>query len=411
MLGPVGRGEFAAACLWLILPALIATSGLRSAVVYLSNRDREQAGSICIDGLLVATAVFVPLSAASWFATPYLMHTYPPRIVALAQIIAVLSVVNVWSMMARQGILAAKNYRAFNLTGAGNPFVYLLLLSGLAAFGLVTPVSATTVQLLGVVLVLFPTVVIVVRGWRGLSIRVGTTIRSLCRYSLGAAPIDIVAVLNGWLDRIVLVGLVSAYDFGLYVVAISFARILYVLQTVVSTVMLTDLAAKPAAEIELFVHRAFRVMLWGLAAVFGIALLLDTQVLGLVYGERFVAAVPLFRVLLFEAIVACLGYMLTQAFLASGKPGLPSFLQVFTFGLALVGMFALTPHYGAMGAAVALAAASTVRVLLLLCCLRRIGVRLPNPLPRASDFAPLLQRAGMRPAMAASLGREESGHA
>lgn len=33
MLGPVGRGEFAAACLWLILPALIATSGLRSAVV------------------------------------------------------------------------------------------------------------------------------------------------------------------------------------------------------------------------------------------------------------------------------------------------------------------------------------------------------------------------------------------
>lgn len=108
--------------------------------------------------------MFVPLSAASWFATPYLMHTYPPRIVALAQIISVLSVVNVWSMMARQGILAAKNYRAFNLTGAGNPFVYLLLLSGLAAFGLVTPVSATTVQLLGVVLVLFPTVVIVVRA-------------------------------------------------------------------------------------------------------------------------------------------------------------------------------------------------------------------------------------------------------
>lgn len=132
-------------------------------------------------------------------------------------------------------------------------------------------------------------------------------------------------MLNGWLDRIVLVGLVSAYDFGLYVVAISFARILYVLQTVVSTVMLTDLAAKPAAEIELFVHRAFRVMLWGLAAFFGIALLLDTQVLGLVYGERFVAAVPLFRVLLFEAIVACLGYMLTQAFSLPVSPGcLPS---------------------------------------------------------------------------------------
>jgi O-antigen/teichoic acid export membrane protein len=126
----------------------------------------------------------------------------------------------------------------------------------------------------------------------------------------------------------------------------------------------------------------------------GVFCLFDQWLLGLVYGPDFTQAAPIFRILLIEASTACIGQMLMQAFLAAGVPAIPSVVQVITIGTTVFGMFLLVPQYGAVGAAIALAVASCLRLGLLLGLLRRIGVGLPNPLPRWSDLEPIISRFG-----------------
>jgi O-antigen/teichoic acid export membrane protein len=391
-LGPTGRGEFAAACLWLVLPPMIATAGARNAVVYFTGRDPAQAGPVGIVALLYATAIFTPIAAVAYWFTPELMHDYSPRIVALARAIVILSVVNVWSVMGRQSLLAEKDYRAFNLASYASTVLYLLLLLLLVASKAVTPGTAAIAQVLAVAVVLIPIGVLVNRAWRRRGAWARCPVREVIVYSIKAAPIDVVNVLGTNIDRVVLVGLVSAHEFGLYTVAISFARMLYVLQNVISAVMLTDLAAKTAAEIQHVVHWVFRVLLWGFALGFVIALALDAPLLGWVYGHAFAEAAPVFRVLLLEAIFSNLAYMLVQAYLAAGKPAFPSLVQTGTFGVAICGVLLLAPRFGGMGAATALAVASAVRFVWLFGSLRRIGVSLPSPVPQLRDLEPLRRR-------------------
>jgi O-antigen/teichoic acid export membrane protein len=200
----------------------------------------------------------------------------------------------------------------------------------------------------------------------------------------------VVTILTFNMDRLILIGLISPAEFGLYAVAISFAHILLVLQTAVSAVAFVDLIKLPKAEFALFVHRTFRLLLWMLVILSGVVCLFDKWLLGTVYGAAFVQASPIFRVLLIEASTACIGQVLMQAFLASGAPGIPSFVQLVTLAASAAGMFVLVPFLGAMGAALALAISSSLRLVMLLVALRRIGVGIPNPLPRMSDLTPIL---------------------
>jgi O-antigen/teichoic acid export membrane protein len=194
------------------------------------------------------------------------------------------------------------------------------------------------------------------------------------------------------IDRLMLVMLIPAAEFGLYVVALSFARILSILQTAVSAVMLADLAGRTQAEVAAFTRGCFRLVLWLLLVACGAVLLVDGPLLRWVYGPGFAAAVPVFRVLLLDAALSCLGQILIQAFLARNASGVASTIQVVSFAVSSVGVVLLAPMLGSIGAAYALAAGSLLRLGLLLASLHRIGVRPPGIVPRRTDLEPLLRR-------------------
>lgn len=117
---------------------------------------------------------------------------------------------------------------------------------------------------------------------------------------------------------------------------------------------------------------------------------MDRELLQLAYGADFVQAVPVFRVLLLEAALTCLGQVLLQAFLASGRPAVPSMVQIASLAVIVAGLLALAPAFGALEAAVALTLGALVRLGLLLGNLRRIGLGLPSPVPNRDDLVLLL---------------------
>lgn len=394
LLGPEGRGEYAAAAIWLLLPSLLAVAGLQNAVVYLMRQRPAESQSIGLAGLLLSTAAFVPLLLLCLWLLPWLMQSYSPGVVALARAALLLSVLNVWMVMARQWLLGLGRFAAFNTVFYSCALTYLVLLLVLVALHAVTPANAVLAQIGSTALALLAVLPLLAVGWRHRGLRPGACVAPLLRYGLKAAPIDLMATLGQNIDRLVLVAFVPAAVFGIYVVAMSFARLLSVLQNAVAAVMLADLANGDPVKIEQAVHRCFRMLLWALVVLCGLLFLVDARLLALVYGPGFASAAPIFRVLLLDAALTCLTQVLIQGFLSIGMPGLPSTIQVASFCVTTVAILVLTPTMATMGAALALAGGSMVRLALLLGALPRAGLRRPGLMPRLDDVAPMMARFG-----------------
>ena len=392
LLGPEGRGDFAAANMWLLLPSFLAVSGIMSGIVYAARLDPTRRAAVGLAGLIQSFVVFVPLALIAWFAMPTLMHHYNSDVIALARLCLLAAYVNVVTVVTKQSFLAEQDFRSYNLQASAFSVLYLVLLVGLAVAGLITPKTAIWAQIVGTVLVAIIGGVRLLRGWRGLSWNMAGVMRPLLSYSLRAATIDVVAVLTGNIDRLVLVRIVSPAEFGLYAVALSFARIVLILQTAISAVTLADLTGKGRAEAEAFLHRTFRMLAMLLVVACGLVLLVDRQLLLLAYGSGFDRAVPIFRVLLIDAALTCMCQVLMQVFLARGRPSLASGAQVASFVATGVGVAVLAVPFGAIGAAMALVGGGAVRLGVLLFLLPRIELARPSPLPRWSDLTLVLDR-------------------
>jgi len=110
------------------------------------------------------------------------------------------------------------------------------------------------------------------------------------------------------------------------------------------------LAADPPALRREFVASMSGIALLGIPAVAGVALAAPFIVL-LALGPRWSAAQPLLEVLALFGISHVLLSNSYSAFIALGKPGLFPRMNALEVGLLLVGLMALSPPYGALGAA------------------------------------------------------------
>ena len=386
LLGPAGRGELAAALVWFMLPPSIAIAGLQSSVLYQTRRYRSQSGPIGVVGLLLAMLVALPVFSLCFYVLPPFMHAYNQHVLLLADWAMVGSLLNIWMLLLRQSLLGTRNMHLFNVSLAGSPFVYLLLLLAVSALNALTSATALLAQIAATVIVLIPTLVWAARAWSWRRARPLAILSPLLRYGAHAAPIDLAGVFYSNVDRLVMVPLVAPAEFGLYAVASSFARVVYVLQAAVSSVTLADLANRPRTYIEAYIHRTFRVLFWLLlsACIFGI--ILGKPLLGLIYGSGFEAALPIYRVMLLESAISCVSQVLVEAFLACGRPRYPAVVQTFYAVLLLITMLVLTPMWGGLGAALAMLLAVLCKLMALLSGLPRLALAIPSLLPQRGDI-------------------------
>lgn len=202
--------------------------------------------------------------------------------------------------------------------------------------------------------------------------------RLLLHFGLRSTPGEVVMVLSQHVDRLILVALVSPVELGLYVVALSFSRLLLILQVSTSAVLLPSMASRSRDEIFRLHDRAFWITAVATAAAALVAIQLGGPALGLFYGPDFVAALPVFQLLVIEAALACVAQVTSHLFQALNRPGLPSTIQVCAFALALIGCAVLVPRLGAYGAALAMLLATSGRlVMLLVAAHTRLGPRPP----------------------------------
>ncbi|WP_263382464.1 oligosaccharide flippase family protein [Granulicella arctica] len=395
-LHPAGRGELAAMLLWPVFLATATTVGTPSALIYHLRQRKNERASLIVNGLLMVVLFGILAAGAGVFFLPHWLRQYPPQTIRWAQIF--LLTLPFWSIQIA-GQAALEALELFSLSNVVQTLIPVTTLAGLLLFLALhhlTPITAGIAYTIAI----FPTsFTILAFLWRR---RVSTsriavslaTCRTLLSYGIRSCGIDLLGALALNIDQVLVVGLLSPQAMGSYVVVLSLSRALLLFQSAVVMVLFPKAAGRSPVEIVGMVGKSVRVTTMITATVGVVVCLLGPTLLRLMYGSQYLSAIAALRILVLEVVIQGGVFVMAQAFMAMGRPGIVTILQASGLMLSLPLMLLFIPRYGVAGAATALLISTVARFILLY-----TGFRLflkcspPDVLPRVGDIRELMMFA------------------
>jgi O-antigen/teichoic acid export membrane protein len=368
--GPKLLGELT---LLRVLPGLagvLVSCGLPSAAPYfLASRTyatlprlRSTLFALTLAGALAASACWLILSPVLHlvFFRPWHMG------VVLAAAVPVFS--QLWVAAGKAFLQGENDMRAANVAIGAEEAAFLPVYLGLLPFLHGTALLMTA--LVGADLLVTAGIAVrlarrgFLRGWQRPDRRLAAEI---CRYGLRGQVGGMLSLINLRLDVVILGALVGPGTLGVYAVASKYAELLRLPGLAVTYVLYPRLAVRDRAaagrDVAALMPRAF--VLTVLAAI---PLAAAVPLLPLVYGPEFSGAMLPAYILLFGLIGEGVAGLVSAYLYGVGRPGANSIALgvsvVVTVGLDL----ALIPHYHAVGAALASAAAYLTSSAALLVC-------------------------------------------
>jgi O-antigen/teichoic acid export membrane protein len=364
VLGAEGRGVYAAATAWATLLSSAAVVGLADGVlIHIRNRP-EQSRAIFLCGALAGLLLATLMTAVAYVLMPMLLGGHGAAALQLARASLILAHITAVGMIVRQAYAGQSRYLAANLA-AFLPFVMhaglLIACLLLGRLHVATAIASVVGGSALAVLVLLPPLM---RELRGPAAEIRQTWRSLMDFARRAAPADLFALGTAWADRLILIPLLPAAQLGVYVVAANLSRILIVL-TPATGILLSAMSGQDRERSAYLHHLALRLTIASYLPLLAGTLLVDRLVMTVFYGPEFLAAVPVFRVLVIEAVLNRLATVSSQLYLSLGRPTLNSVIRGVELAVVVALMLLLAPAYGPMGAALGLLAGTVVRLALL----------------------------------------------
>ena len=393
-LGPQGRGEQAAIILWPQLLAFLMTLGLPAALRYNLKRYPEEKSELFSATLLLSIGLGILASLLGILFIPqWLGHQYSAEVVHVAQWFMITAPVGVfWANMVA-ALEATDDFSTANQGQYLTPLFTLVMLLVLLVTRSLTPITTSLAYILAGLPIFFW---ILIRLWKRFRPRwhnLGVQYKRLLSYGLRAYGIDLLGTLGSQVDQALVVGLLSPTSMGLYAVALSLSRMLDVFQSAIITVLFPKTAARPIEEVIALTGRAARIgMACSLLAAIG-AMLVVPMLLHLLYGSKYVGALPVFRILAIEVVIGGTTWVLAQTFMALGRPGNITIMQGIGLGLTVPLMLVMIPAYGLIGASLALLCSTITRFIFMLASYPLIlKVRPPSLLITREDLA-FMQKA------------------
>lgn len=386
-LGAAGRGEQSAMLLWPALLTYLLTLGMPTAIRYCIRRQPERRAEFYTLAVFVAIAMSTVTFAVGVACIPIWLHDYSADVVRSAQLLMV------FAPEVMLGLVLIAMFETLGEFKLANSVRYVPAVTTLAVL-VVMALAHTMTPFYSALAYLAPPVMTAVwMTWRLRSYFSRTVfdprpgLRALGSYGLRAYGIDILATLSTQIDQVLVIGILNATEMGIYVVALNASRVVQLIHTAVVTVVFPSAAGLEQAQVVAMVGRAARVST-SIAAIFTLGLLVALPVLlPLFYGSTFVDAVHVAQVLTVEALLGGLAIVLSQTFMALGRPGYVTALHAVGISVSLPCMLILIPRLGLMGAALALLLSTTVRLgFLFLSFPLVLKLPVPSLIPTASDL-------------------------
>lgn len=390
-LQPEGRGELAAMILWPVFLANVLSLGIPSALTFQLNRDQKKQSQLMGAGLVVALlAGIVAAVLGSLFMQAWIPQ-YSPTVIFFARVFLLTAPLTSLLAAARAGIESRGDFTTSNIVLIGSPAMTLLWLIVLLATRSMTAVSAALAYAaVGIV----PLLWMMHRVMRIFQPSFANLWSSSCRlfsYGIRSYGIDLCGTMSFYVDQALVVRLLEPKMMGTYVVALSLSRMLNAFHTSVIMVLFPRAVSCPREEIAEMTSRAMRMstMLTTLAGIGVVSV--GPQMLSLLYGREYRDANAVLRILVVQIILAGATAVLSQTFMALGRPGIVTTLQVIGLTLTVPLMLLLIPRLGIVGAGLALLISTIVRLIFVLASFPIfLKSRVPQFLPTLADLKLLI---------------------
>ncbi len=378
-LKPQGRGELAAMILWPIFLSQAFTLGLPSSLLYSlclkRFKDRSLIGTAMLLGLLLSgiTTILGVVLLPLW-----LVH-YPAEDVRMAQWFMISTPATILLLIGRSALEARGRFGTSSFLYISAPIFNVIGLLGLLFSHSFTPIAAAWVYVLSGIP---PLAIILANLWFDLVPvwqDVPKAVGGLLSYGLRSYGIDLCGSLSQYVDQALVLKLLMPAEMGSYVVALSLSRIINVVFTSVTAVLFPRAVNQDLlSNLRLSVRSLIASLMVAIPASTCLVLFAGFA-LRLLYGKEYAVATGLLKILILEAIISGSVTVMSQLFMAIGRPGTVTLLQVAGLVTAIPLMTVLVPRWGAEGAGVALVISAVLRSFLLWLSYRRILPTLEGP--------------------------------
>jgi O-antigen/teichoic acid export membrane protein len=361
VLGPQGRGEFAAITLWPTLLGYTFALALPSALLYHAKKDPQRRRQIA--GMTIVMTAFSGVLAVivGESLMPILLRHAEPDTVRWARWMMLFALPATMSTVLVALLQVEERFHFYNLL---RYLPLLLTLAGLIVLALMqalTPFTASLAYFLPGMLVFGSMSWWVWRYIRPTRVGALGALRPLASYSARAYGGEAAGTLLQQLDKAFLVNLLSPASFGVYVVVFNLSRIVTTLCAAVAPVLLPKSAGRSIGEVTAMTGRVLAVAT-PLLLVPAIALMLaGALLLRWLYGAEFAIGHWAFCGLIIEAVISSVSLVITQPYLAVNRPGVITVIQATSLPVLALAMWLLAPAWGINGAALGLLISTTYR--------------------------------------------------
>ncbi len=378
-LQPEGRGELAALVLWPVFLGTLVSMGIPSAMTFQLNRDPKRESSLMGAGLLLALVSGIVAAIVGAIFLDSWIPQYSPHVILFARIFLVSVPLTSLLAVGRAGVESRNDFATSNAVLIGSPALTLVWLLVLLARGGMTPVSAALSYVVVGVVPLAWMLYRVVHIFHPSLTGLWQSSRQLFSYGVRSYGIDLCGTMAFYVDQALVVRLLAPGMMGTYVVALSLARILNAFHTSVNMVLFPKAVSRTREQIVEMASRAMR-MSTMLTTLGGICVIsVGPQLLSLLYGKEYRGANAVLRVLVVQIILAGATAVLSQSFMAIGRPGIVTALQVIGLALTVPLMLVLIPRLGLVGAGLSLLISTVVRFVFVIAS---FPMFLKMPIPR-----------------------------
>jgi O-antigen/teichoic acid export membrane protein len=352
-LGPSGRGELAAVVLWPTMLWTVGNLGVVDSVTFHSARRTAPQRSIVSTSLAIALVQSAVLVAIGLVLVPLVLAKQEASVVRDCLIFLASIPTSLVTLYLASVLNGTHRFVPFNLVRAT---VFLGNAAGLVALAIaseLTVTSAMIAYLASQVLTVLIAVIFVLPSSGPPSRPQRLLAREMLAYGWRSQLSTISNLLNERVDQLVISIVLAPASLGLYVVAWTMTSLSSMIGYSVTFAALPKVAqAKSAEERRARAHRYVFLTFISTAAVTVPVLLLAPEILRIVFGGDFVQATGVTRVLLVASIPLGTARVLEAVLKGVNRPLHAGFAEGAGLIVTAVGLAALLPTLGLMGAAI-----------------------------------------------------------
>ncbi len=380
ILGPSGRGEYAAIILWPTALMMVLSFGINQAVAYYGGKRAYSISELSTGSLVVGLVQSVLAVAIGLAIIPLVLGKYSATVRHLEILFVLFTPAAILSVFAGNLFQGIPDLLRFNIIRVMSPIAYFLGLVYVIASKRVSLDAVIYSQIASYVIALVVGVVLVAILLKPRFHWSRAIIPDLVHYGGRVQVTNIANYFNQRVDQLVLSLVVPPKQLGFYAVAVTVATGLTVFSQAAGIVTFSRGASQSPEQCRATIGVSFRAALAWLVASSALVYFLTPALIHLIFGSAFDGSILACRILLPGTVVLGLNQVLYNGASALGRPGLPSIAEGVSIALTAIGLYLLVPKYGYIGAAIVSSIAYAVSFVIMLVLAARLLELTPKKL-------------------------------